>query len=58
MGTGGSFPQGEVDLSPPSNAEVKNVWSCTFIPPYVFMAWYLVQKVKVKVKLSLCFIFN
>jgi hypothetical protein len=39
-------------------AEVKNAWSCTFIPPYVFMAWYLVQKVKVKVKLSLCFIFN
>ena len=23
----------DVDLSPPSNAEVKNEWSCTFTPP-------------------------
>jgi len=26
------------DHSPPSSAEVKNVWSYTATPPYVFMA--------------------
>jgi hypothetical protein len=33
----------EVDFSPPSSAEVKNAWSYTSPPPYVFMAWYLVK---------------
>jgi hypothetical protein len=33
----------EVDHSPPSNAKVKNAWSYTSTPQYVFMAWYLVK---------------
>jgi hypothetical protein len=38
-----SFPGGkaagrEADHSPQSSAEVKNAWSCTFIPQYAFMA--------------------
>jgi hypothetical protein len=33
----------EADRSPPSNAEFKNVWSCTFIPSHGFMAWRLVK---------------
>jgi hypothetical protein len=28
----------EADHSPPSNAEVTNEYSCTFTPPYAFMA--------------------
>jgi hypothetical protein len=31
----------EADHSSPSRAEVKNAWSYTSIPPYVFMAWCL-----------------
>jgi hypothetical protein len=33
----------EPDHSPPSNAEVKNAWSYTSTPQYVFMAWCLVK---------------
>jgi hypothetical protein len=33
----------EADNSPPSGVEVKNAWSYTFIPPYVFMAWCFVK---------------
>jgi hypothetical protein len=33
----------EADYSPPSSAEVKNAWSYTFTPQYVFMAWCLVK---------------
>jgi hypothetical protein len=36
-------PEHEVDHSPPSSAEVKNAWSYTSIPLYVFMAWCLVK---------------
>jgi hypothetical protein len=36
-------PGGEADHSPPSSAEVKNAWSYTSIPQYVFMAWCLVK---------------
>jgi hypothetical protein len=36
-------PGGEVDHSPPSSAEVKNAWSYTSTPQYVFMAWCLVK---------------
>jgi hypothetical protein len=36
-------PGREADHSPPSSAEVKNVWSYTSIPEYVFMAWCLVK---------------
>jgi hypothetical protein len=35
-------PGREADYSPPSSAEVKNAWSYTSAPLYVFMAWYLV----------------
>jgi hypothetical protein len=37
------WPGREVDHSPPSNAEVKKVWSYTSTPQYVFMAWCLVK---------------
>jgi hypothetical protein len=33
----------EADHLPPSSAEVKNAWSYTSTPPYVFMAWCLVK---------------
>jgi len=36
-------PGNEADHSPPSSAEVKNAWSYTSTPPYVFMAWCLVK---------------
>jgi hypothetical protein len=45
----GLFPLGvkrpgrEADHSPPSSAEVKNAWSYTSTPQYVFMSWYLVE---------------
>jgi hypothetical protein len=35
-------PGREADHSPPCNSEVKNAWSCTSTPQYVFMAWCLV----------------
>jgi hypothetical protein len=43
MGTRGSFPGGKSDHSPPSSAEVQNVWSYTSTPQYIFMAWCLVK---------------
>jgi hypothetical protein len=48
MGTRGSslgvkWPGREADHSLPSDAEVKNAWNYTSIPPYVFMAWFLVK---------------
>jgi hypothetical protein len=36
-------PGREADHSPPSSAEVKNVWSYTSTPQHVFMAWCLVK---------------
>jgi hypothetical protein len=33
----------EADHSPPSIAEVKNVWSCNYAPQYV-MAWCLIKQ--------------
>jgi hypothetical protein len=33
----------EADHSPPSSVEVKNAWSYTSTPQYVFMAWCLVK---------------
>jgi hypothetical protein len=36
-------PGREADHSPPSSAEVKNAWSYTCTPQYVFMAWCLVK---------------
>jgi hypothetical protein len=38
---GVKWPGHEVNHSPPSNAEVRKVWSYTFIPPYTFMMWCL-----------------
>jgi hypothetical protein len=36
-------PGREAGHSPPSSAEVKNAWSYTSTPQYVFMAWCLVK---------------
>jgi hypothetical protein len=36
-------PGREADTLPPSRTEIKNTWSYTFIPQYVFMAWHLVK---------------
>jgi hypothetical protein len=33
----------EANYSPPSSAEVRNMWSYTTISTYVFMAWCLVK---------------
>jgi hypothetical protein len=48
MVTRGSFPGvkrpgREADHSPPSSAEVKNAWSYTSTPQFVFIAWCLVK---------------
>jgi hypothetical protein len=37
-------PAGEADHSPPSSSEVKNEWSYTSAPQYVFMASYSVKQ--------------
>jgi hypothetical protein len=37
-------PELEAAHSPPTNAEVKNAWSYTFTPQYVFMARCLVHR--------------
>jgi len=31
--------------SPTSSAENKNAWSCTYTPPYVIIAWRLINSV-------------
>jgi hypothetical protein len=36
-------PGHEADHSPPPSVEVRNAWSYTSTPPYVFMTWYLVK---------------
>jgi hypothetical protein len=36
-------PECEANNSPLCTAEIKNEWSCTSIPSYVFMVWYLVK---------------
>jgi hypothetical protein len=36
-------PGREADTSPPSSAEVKNAWSYTSTPLYVFVTWCLVK---------------
>jgi hypothetical protein len=42
--TGVNWPGREADHSLPSSAEVKNAWSYTFTPSYVFMAWCFVKQ--------------
>jgi hypothetical protein len=44
LSVGANRPGNETDHSPPSGAEVKNAWSYTFTPPYVFKAWCSVKK--------------
>jgi hypothetical protein len=34
----------EADCSPPSSEEVKNAWSYTSIPLYIFMACFLIKQ--------------
>jgi hypothetical protein len=36
-------PGCEADHSPPPSAEVKNAWSYTSTPQYIFMAWCLIK---------------
>jgi hypothetical protein len=43
LSSGVKRPGGKADHSPPSSPEVKNEWSCTPNPQYVFMEWYLVK---------------
>jgi hypothetical protein len=43
----------QADHSPPSDAEVKNVWSIPWLPPYVFMAWC---SVKLRVNVTFTFL--
>jgi hypothetical protein len=43
LSSGLKRPRCEADHSPPSSAEVKNAWSCTTTPQYVFTQRYLVK---------------
>jgi hypothetical protein len=43
LSLGAKWPGHEADNSPPSSPEVKNAWSYTSTPLYVFMAWCLVK---------------
>jgi hypothetical protein len=43
LSLGVEWPGHEADHSPPSGAEVKNIWSYTSMPEYFFMAWCLVK---------------
>jgi len=36
-------PGREADHLPPYSVEVKNAWSYTSTPPYIFMAWCLIK---------------
>jgi hypothetical protein len=40
---GALAPGHEPEHSPPFSAEIKNAWSYTSTPQYVFMAWCLVK---------------
>jgi hypothetical protein len=46
VGTGGFSYRGEADRSSPSSAEVKNTWSLTSSPQYIFMARCLIKQRK------------
>jgi hypothetical protein len=37
-------PEHEADHSPPSNTEVKNAWSYTSTPSYIFMWWCIIKQ--------------
>jgi len=34
----------QTDRSLPSSSEVNNAWSCTSIPPYIFMVCFLIKR--------------
>jgi len=34
----------EAEHSPPSSAKIKNEWSYTSTPPYVFMVWWFIKQ--------------
>jgi hypothetical protein len=42
LSPGVKWPGCEADHLPSSSTKVKNAWSCTSTPSYVFMAWCLV----------------
>jgi hypothetical protein len=46
----------DADHSPPSTAEVKNMWSYTSTPQYVFMAWWSVKHESTRTALPLFFL--
>jgi hypothetical protein len=39
----GKVSRAKVDHSSPSSAEIKNAWSYTSIPSYVFLVWCLIK---------------
>jgi len=43
-------PEREAEHSPPSNAEVNNVWVFTSTPPYIPMTWCLSTGAKIYVE--------
>jgi hypothetical protein len=43
LSLGAKWPGCEADDSPPSSADVRNTWSYTSTPQYVFRAWCLVK---------------
>jgi hypothetical protein len=43
MSTEGTGPDSESDNTYTSSAKIKNSWSYTYNPPYVFTAWYLIK---------------
>jgi hypothetical protein len=43
LSLGVKWPGHEADHSIPSRAKVKNVWSHTSTPPYIFLMWYFVK---------------
>jgi hypothetical protein len=44
--SGAKAPGREADHSPPSSAEIKNIWSYTSTRPYALVAWCLMSCVK------------
>jgi hypothetical protein len=43
MDTGGSYPGGKADHSPPASAEIKKMWIYTSTPPYALMEQCLIS---------------
>jgi hypothetical protein len=47
-------PWHKADCSPLSSAEVKNAWSCTFIPSYILVVWHLIKHLQNFSKIFYC----